>query len=153
MHGASCCSGSCHQACRSRFGMRTLQTPAVSLPQSPMSASIGWQDPPGLLPCSWTWFLPCWGEFAALLLAAETSEQEELPCPSSSRAGWLLQPFSCSSDPALTALSDCKSPAPAPFPLSPHVFVSDKSASHGDAIWSSPSVMVFAAGREAPGEA
>lgn len=84
---------------RRRFGMRTLQTPAgqrVSLLWSPASASGSWQDPPGLPPHPWSWFLPFWGDFAALLLAAEMLEQEEAPRPCSSGAGQLLQLLPCS---------------------------------------------------------
>lgn len=82
--------------CRSRFGV----TPApqrVSLLQSPLCVPEGWQDPPGLPPSPWPQFPPSWGDFAAVLLAAETSEQEESLAPA---AGLLLQPLSCRSSPA-----------------------------------------------------
>lgn len=55
-------------------------------------------DPAGLPPCPWPWFLPSWGDFAALLLDAEMLKQEEPLAPA---AGWLLQLLSCSGDPAL----------------------------------------------------
>lgn len=58
----------------------------------------GQRGPPGLPPCPWPWFLPSWGDFAALLLDAEMLKQEE---PLALAAGWLLQLLSCSGDPAL----------------------------------------------------
>lgn len=70
---------------------------------------------------SWSWFLSFWGDFVALLLAGETSEQAEPPHSCSSGARWLCSPFLAAETHFWLLFQICKSPAPAPLPCLLHI--------------------------------
>lgn len=157
VRSASCCAGSCHQACQEEVWDENTANPS-------RAACF----PPAVPPCL---HLTSGRTFLASLSALgpgfflsgvilqhcfwlQKRQSRGSPfAPAALGQDGFCSPFLAVETQHRPLFQICKSPAPAPLPFSPHAFVSGKSPSHGDAIWSPPSVRVSAAGRGTPGEA